>query len=40
VEEWNVPDPAEMPLDEARKIRDEIKSKVLGLIERIKHGQV
>jgi protein-tyrosine-phosphatase len=40
VEEWNVPDPAEMPLDEARKIRDEIKSRVLGLIERIKHGQV
>ena len=34
VEEWNVPDPAKMPIDEARKIRDVIKSKVLELIEK------
>ncbi|MGB9675616.1 MAG: arsenate reductase ArsC [Candidatus Bathyarchaeales archaeon] len=36
VEEWNVPDPAKMPLDEARKIRDLIKSKVLDYIKRLK----
>jgi len=37
VEEWNIPDPAKMPLEEARKIRDTIKDKVLDLIERIKY---
>lgn len=36
VEEWNIPDPAEMPFEEARKVRDEIKNRVLELIERIK----
>jgi protein-tyrosine-phosphatase len=36
VEEWNMPDPAKMPLDEARKIRDAIKAKVLDLVERLK----
>ncbi|MEM1884992.1 MAG: arsenate reductase ArsC, partial [Candidatus Jordarchaeales archaeon] len=25
VEEWNMPDPANMPLDEARKVRDAIR---------------
>lgn len=35
VEVWNLPDPAKMPLDEARKIRDLIKQKVLNLIERL-----
>ena len=40
VEEWNMPDPAKMPLEEARKIRDEIKDKVLNLIERIKSKQI
>jgi len=35
VEEWNMPDPANMPLDEARKIRDAIKEKVLDLIKRL-----
>lgn len=35
VEEWNVPDPAKMPLDEARKIRDLIKSKVFDYIKRL-----
>lgn len=39
VEEWNMPDPAKMPLDEARKIRDAIKEKVLDLIERLKAKQ-
>jgi len=36
VEEWNMPDPAQMPLDEARRVRDSIKAKVLDLIERLK----
>jgi len=40
VEEWNMPDPAKMPLEEARKIRDAIKDRVLNLIERIKSKQV
>ncbi|MEM2338162.1 MAG: arsenate reductase ArsC [Candidatus Bathyarchaeia archaeon] len=39
VEEWNMPDPAKMPLEEARKIRDAIKIKVLDLIERLKTQQ-
>ncbi|MGQ9538430.1 MAG: arsenate reductase ArsC [Candidatus Bathycorpusculaceae bacterium] len=39
VEEWNMPDPSKMPLDEARKIRDAIKEKVLDLIERLKTKQ-
>ncbi|MEM1563816.1 MAG: arsenate reductase ArsC [Candidatus Bathyarchaeia archaeon] len=38
VEEWNMPDPAKMPLDEARKIRDAIKAKVLDLIKRLHEG--
>jgi protein-tyrosine-phosphatase len=38
IEEWNMPDPAKMPLDEARKVRDAIKAKVLDLIERLKRG--
>lgn len=40
VEEWNMPDPARMPLEEARKVRDAIKKKVLELIERIKLERV
>jgi len=35
VEEWNVPDPAKMPFDEARKIRDLIKLRVLDYIKRL-----
>ncbi len=35
VEEWNMPDPAKMTLDEARKIRDAIKEKVLDLVKRL-----
>jgi len=40
VEKWNLPDPARMPLREARKIRDEIKSRVLDLIRRIKENKI
>lgn len=36
VEEWDMPDPAKMTLEEARKIRNAIKEKVLDLIERLK----
>ena len=39
VEEWNMPDPAKMPLEEARRVRDAIKAKVLDLIERLKTQQ-
>jgi len=35
VVKWNMPDPAKMPLDEARKVRDEIKSKVLNLVQEL-----
>ncbi len=35
VEEWNIPDPASMPLEEARFIRDSIKAKVIELIEKL-----
>jgi protein-tyrosine-phosphatase len=38
VEEWNMPDPAKMPLDDAGKVRDAIKARVLDLIERLKRG--
>ncbi|MEM2168148.1 MAG: arsenate reductase ArsC [Candidatus Bathyarchaeia archaeon] len=36
VEEWDMPDPAKMPLEEARKIRDAIKERVIDLVERIR----
>lgn len=36
VEEWDMPDPAKMPLEEARRIRDAIKERVLDLIKRLK----
>jgi len=36
VEEWNMPDPTQIPLEEARHVRDAIKAKVLDLIERLK----
>ncbi len=33
VEDWDIPDPAGRPLDEVRKIRDELERRVLDLIE-------
>lgn len=39
VEEWDVPDPAKMPLNDARKIRDDIKVRVLDLIKRIEEAK-
>jgi len=38
VEEWNIPDPAPMPLEDARKIRDNIKRRVLNLIDRLREN--
>ncbi len=35
-EDWGLSDPAGKPIEEFRKIRDEIEKKVLDLIERIK----
>lgn len=37
VENWNLQDPANMSLEEARKIRDIIKEKVLELTEKLVH---
>jgi len=35
VEQWNIPDPAKMSVEEARKVRDIIKERVLHLIEKL-----
>jgi protein-tyrosine-phosphatase len=35
VEDWNMPDPAKMTVEEAREIRNAIKSRVIKLIERL-----
>ncbi|MCS7119644.1 MAG: arsenate reductase ArsC [Nitrososphaerota archaeon] len=40
IEEWNIPDPARMTLGEARKIRDEIKQRVIDLIKRLKQNML
>lgn len=40
VEQWEIPDPAPMSLDEARRWRDEIKRRVAELVERIKKGEI
>lgn len=38
VEHWRIPNPADMSLEEARKVRNEIKRRVMELIERINSG--
>jgi protein-tyrosine-phosphatase len=40
IEEWDMPDPAKMSLEEARKIRDAIKERVLNLVEKLKSEQI
>ncbi|MEM1509873.1 MAG: hypothetical protein QXY49_01315 [Thermofilaceae archaeon] len=40
VEQWGIPDPVGMSLDEARKIRDEIKHRVVDLVERIERREI
>ncbi len=34
-EEWEIPDPKEMPLPEFREVRDRIEREVSGLLERL-----
>jgi protein-tyrosine-phosphatase len=36
IEYWRFPNPAQMELDQARVIRDQIKERVLNLIEKLK----
>jgi len=36
IDHWRLPNPAEMELDKAREIRNQIKEKVLSLIEKLK----
>jgi len=40
VEEWGIPDLAKMSIEDARKIRNLIKSKVLEYIEKLKSKSV
>lgn len=39
VENWEIEDPAEMKLEDARKIVEEIETKVRDLVERIRKGE-
>jgi arsenate reductase (thioredoxin) len=34
-EDWNIPDPKELPTDDFRKVRDLIEQKVMNLIARL-----
>lgn len=40
VEEWNIPDPSEMSLEEAREVRNLIKGRVLNFVERLRREDV
>jgi len=40
VENWEIEDPAEMSLEDARRVVDKIEEKVRGLVERISRGEV
>jgi protein-tyrosine-phosphatase len=35
-EDWQIPDPREMPSEEFRAVRDAIEAKVLAILERLK----
>lgn len=37
-EDWGIPDPKTMPLDEFRHVRDQIENKVIDLINEVKKG--
>ncbi|AEH50311.1 arsenate reductase ArsC [Pseudothermotoga thermarum] len=39
MEDWGLDDPAGKPIEEYRRIRDEIEQKVKKLVERIKSGE-
>jgi len=34
-EDWAIPDPKNLPLDEFRQVRDQIEQKVLNLIQSV-----
>jgi len=36
VEEWSIPDPSSMTIENARSVRDEIKKRVYELVERLR----
>ena len=38
-EDWGIPDPKNLPLDEFRKVRDQIEVKVKNLIQRIRENK-
>ena len=38
-EDWNIPDPKEMPPDEFRKVRDLIETRVKGLLGSVPHAE-
>ncbi len=40
VENWGIEDPAEMSIEDARKVIDKIEARVKDLIERISRGEV
>jgi len=37
-EDWNIPEPKDLPVEEFRKVRDLIEEKVVALINQIKRG--
>lgn len=39
VEDWNVPDPSDMSLEEAREVVKQIEEKVRDLVARIREGR-
>ena len=34
-EDWNIPDPKEMPIEEVRGVRDAIETKILALLRKL-----
>lgn len=37
--DWALPDPAGKPIEEVRRIRDDIERRVQALLERVNHGR-
>lgn len=37
--DWALPDPAGKPIEEVRRIRDDIEGRVQALLERVSHGR-
>jgi len=40
VEDWSIPDPAGKPVEEVRRVRDLIQTKVRDLVQRLAAGQI